>query len=89
MAGAQDRYADVSHFHPDVFDFGSVVGNINKRPESRANGKQKCAEGIVYFLMGSRIRGVLVRNLLDKVDVMRALIGNPLASLSDRQSITA
>jgi 3-phenylpropionate/trans-cinnamate dioxygenase ferredoxin reductase subunit len=77
MAGAQEHYTYMPYFFSDLFDLGyEAVGEIDSRLESRAEWKEKNVKGIVYYLKGTKIHGVLLCNIWDKVDAARAAIRN-------------
>jgi hypothetical protein len=50
------------------------VGEVESRHETVADWKEPNREGVVYYLDGGRVRGVLLWNVWDKVDDARALI---------------
>jgi 3-phenylpropionate/trans-cinnamate dioxygenase ferredoxin reductase component len=78
MAGAGQRYDHLPFFYSDLFDLGyEAVGNVDAKLQTFADWKEKFREGVVYYLEGGRVRGVLLWNTWDQVDAARALIGEP------------
>jgi NADPH-dependent 2,4-dienoyl-CoA reductase/sulfur reductase-like enzyme len=75
MAGAEEPYDHLPFFYSDLFDLGyEAVGEVDSRHETVADWKEPNREGVVYYLDGGRVRGVLLWNVWDKVDEARALI---------------
>ena len=54
-----------------------AVGELDPRGETVADWKDPFREGVVYYLAGGRVRGVLLWNTWDQVDAARALIAEP------------
>jgi 3-phenylpropionate/trans-cinnamate dioxygenase ferredoxin reductase subunit len=78
MAGAGARYDHLPFFYSDLFDLGyEAVGDLDVRHETYADWKEKYREGVVYYLEGGRVRGVLLWNTWEQVDAARALIAEP------------
>jgi NADPH-dependent 2,4-dienoyl-CoA reductase/sulfur reductase-like enzyme len=75
MAGAPVRYEHLPFFYSDLFDLGyEAVGEIDARHRAIAQWKTPFREGVVYYVDGPRVRGVLLWNTWGKVDAARALI---------------
>jgi NADPH-dependent 2,4-dienoyl-CoA reductase/sulfur reductase-like enzyme len=75
LAGVEEPYDHLPFFYSDLFDLGyEAVGEIDSRHETVADWKEPNREGVVYYLDGGRVRGVLLWNVWDKVDEARALI---------------
>lgn len=75
MAGAGERYDHLPFFYSDLFDLGyEAVGDVDARHETVADWKDPYREGVVYYLDGGRVRGVLLWNTWGQVDAARALI---------------
>jgi hypothetical protein len=53
------------------------VGELDPRLETVADWKVPCREGVVYYLRGGRVRGVLLWNVWEQVDAARRLIAEP------------
>jgi len=65
-------------FYSDLFDRGyEAVGDLDPRLETVADWKDPFREGVVYYLRGGRVRGVLLWNVWEQVDNARRLIGQP------------
>ena len=78
MAGAGLRYDHLPFFYSDLFDRGyEAVGEVDARLETVADWKEEFKEGVVYYLEGGRVRGVLLWNTWGQVDAARALIAEP------------
>ena len=75
MAGASERYTHLPFFYSDLFDLGyEAVGRLDPRLETVASWKTPFREGVVYYLDGDRVRGVLLWGIFGQVDAARALI---------------
>ncbi len=78
MTGASVEYRHVPMFYSDLFDLGyEAVGEIDSRLETFADWKVPFREGVVYYLQGDRVRGVLLWNTWGQVDNARALLAEP------------
>jgi 3-phenylpropionate/trans-cinnamate dioxygenase ferredoxin reductase component len=78
MAGDPTPYSHVPFFYSDLFDLGyEAVGELDPRGETVSDWKTPLREGVVYFLSGGRVRGVLLWNTWGQVDAARALIAEP------------
>lgn len=68
MAGAGEPFSNnIPYFWSDMFDLGyEVMGHIDSRMETVADWKDEFKEGVVYYLEGARVRGVLLWNMWDK-----------------------
>jgi 3-phenylpropionate/trans-cinnamate dioxygenase ferredoxin reductase component len=78
MAGAGRRYDHLPFFYSDLFDLGyEAVGDVSSRHQTVADWKAKYREGVIYYLEGGRVRGVLLWNVWNQVDAARALIAEP------------
>jgi NADPH-dependent 2,4-dienoyl-CoA reductase/sulfur reductase-like enzyme len=75
MAGAQVSYDHLPSFYSDLFELGyEAVGEIDARHEVVASWKTPMREGVVHYLAGGRVRGVLLWNVWGQVDAARALV---------------
>jgi len=75
MAGANEAYEHLPFFYSDLFEFGyEAVGEVDARLETVADWKEPFREGVVYYLAGGRVRGVLLWNVWNQVDAARRLI---------------
>jgi len=78
MAGQATPYDHLPFFYSDLFDLGyEAVGDLDARQETFADWKERFREGVIYYLKGGRVRGVLLWNTFGKVDAARALIAQP------------
>ena len=67
MAGAGEPFSNIPYFWSDMFDLGyEVMGHIDSGMETTADWKDEFKEGVVYYLEGTRVRGVLLWNMWDK-----------------------
>jgi len=75
MAGAHRPYTYIPFFYSDLFDLGfEAVGEVDASLDTHAVWKQEFREGIVFYLQGDVVRGVLLWNVWEKVDWARRLI---------------
>jgi len=78
MAGQGEPYHHLPFFYSDLFERGyEAVGELDARLESFSDWKDPFKEGVIYYLKGGRVRGVLLWNVWGKVDEARALIAAP------------
>jgi NADPH-dependent 2,4-dienoyl-CoA reductase/sulfur reductase-like enzyme len=78
MAGAGRQYDHLPMFYSDLFDLGyEAVGDVSARHQTVVDWKKQFREGVVYYLEGGRVRGVLLWNTWGQVDAARALIAEP------------
>lgn len=75
MAGAHKPYTYMPYFFSDLFEFGyEAVGDIDSRLESFEDWEKQNEKGVIYYLKDSRIRGVMMCNVWEKVEAARELI---------------
>lgn len=75
MAGDDTPYEHLPFFYSDLFELGyEAVGLTDSRLETVSDWRQPFREGVVYYLEGGRVRGVLLWNTWNQVDAARALI---------------
>lgn len=75
MAGAGERYDSLPFFYSDLFDLGyEAVGRLDRRLEVVVSWKEPFREGVVYYLDGDRVRGVLLWGVFGQVDAARRLV---------------
>ncbi len=75
MAGDAVAYDHLPFFYSDLFDLGyEAVGELDARHDVVSDWKQPFREGVVFFLGGGRVRGVLLWNVWGQVEAARALI---------------
>jgi NADPH-dependent 2,4-dienoyl-CoA reductase/sulfur reductase-like enzyme len=78
MAGEDAPYNQLPFFYSDLFDLGyEAVGTLDARLTTVEQWVTPYREGVVYYLEGGRVRGVLLWNTWDQVDAARALIAEP------------
>jgi 3-phenylpropionate/trans-cinnamate dioxygenase ferredoxin reductase component len=77
MAGAAGDYTGLPFFYSDLFDLGyEAVGLLDTRLQVVEDWREPYREGVVYYLDGGRVRGVLLWNVWDQVNAARALIAS-------------
>ena len=76
MAGADDGpYTHLPFFYSDLFDLGyEAVGTLDSRLQTASDWKTPFREGVVYYLDGGRVRGVLLWSTWGQVDAARRLL---------------
>jgi 3-phenylpropionate/trans-cinnamate dioxygenase ferredoxin reductase subunit len=75
MAGMIEGYDHLPFFYSDLFELGyEAVGEVDSHLETFADWKRPNEEGIVYYLKGGRVRGVLLWNVWGQVEAARQLI---------------
>ena len=78
MAGAGKPYEHLPFFYSDLFDLGyEAVGDLDARHQTVVDWKKEYREGVIYYVEGGRVRGVLLWNVWEQVDAARALIAEP------------
>jgi NADPH-dependent 2,4-dienoyl-CoA reductase/sulfur reductase-like enzyme len=83
MAGAHEPFTYMPFFFSDLFEFGyEAVGEIDSRLTTFADWQEENKTGVIYYLDGDRLRGIMMCNVWEKVDAARALIQR-------RQPVTA
>ena len=75
MAGMTEPYEHLPFFYSDMFELGyEAVGEVDSHLETFADWKRPNEEGVVYYLRGDRVRGVLLWNVWGQVEAARKLI---------------
>lgn len=75
MTGANEPYDYLPFFFSDLFEFSyEAVGEINPQLETFADWQEENRTGVIYFLKESKVRGVMMCNVWEKVDEARQLI---------------
>jgi NADPH-dependent 2,4-dienoyl-CoA reductase/sulfur reductase-like enzyme len=78
IAGAGESYDYLPFFYSDLFDLGyEAVGELDSRSQIVEDWQEKYQKGVLYYLNGGRVTGVLLWNEWDKVDAAREVIGLP------------
>jgi 3-phenylpropionate/trans-cinnamate dioxygenase ferredoxin reductase component len=75
MAGAKEKYHYLPFFYSDLFDLGyEAVGDLDSKLETVEDWKEPFREGVIYYLLDDKIRGVLLWNTWGQLDNARELI---------------
>ena len=75
MAGASITYDYSPLFYSDLFDLGyEAVGELDARLELVTDWQEPYQKGVIYYLRGDRVCGVLLWNTWDQVEAARTLI---------------
>ncbi len=78
MAGQPGRYETLPSVYSTLFDLTyDAVGDLDPRLPVVYDWEEPFQKGAVYYLDGSRVRGVLLWNLSRGLDVARQLIAGP------------
>jgi NADPH-dependent 2,4-dienoyl-CoA reductase/sulfur reductase-like enzyme len=78
MTGEDEPYTTLPFFYSDMFDLGyEAVGTLDDRLDIVEQWTQPYHEGVVYYLDGGRVRGVLLWNVWGQVEAARELIVEP------------
>ncbi len=78
MAGASEAYDHLSYFYSDLFELGyEAVGELDPHQETFVDWKEPFKKGVVYYLAGGKVRGVLLWNVWDTVPAARLLMAEP------------
>jgi len=78
MAGSGEAYHHLPFFYSDLFELGyEAVGRLDPALETFADWKEPFREGVVYYLLGGRVKGVLLWNVWGKVEAAREMISRP------------
>ena len=77
MAGESIQYDHLPMFYSDLFDLGyEAVGEMNSMMQTFADWQEPFQQGVVYYLNGDRVRGVLLWNVWGQVEAARRLIAD-------------
>lgn len=75
MAGTNRPFEYLPYFWSDLFDLGfEAVGELDSRFHTIQDWKEEFREGVVYYLDGGKLKGILLWNVWEKVDDARRLI---------------
>jgi NADPH-dependent 2,4-dienoyl-CoA reductase/sulfur reductase-like enzyme len=78
MAGAAEPYLHLPSFYSDLFEMGyEAVGELDARLTIAADWTDPFQEGVLYYLEGGRVRGVLLWNVWEQVPAARQLVAEP------------
>lgn len=77
MAGAHELFTYLPYFFSDLFEFGyEAIGEVDSRMETFADWQKENETGVIYYLRDGKVRGVMMCNVWDKVEIARELIKN-------------
>ena len=75
MAGAHEPYTYQPYFFSDLFEFGyEATGEVDSKMETFADWQKENDTGVIYYLREGKVRGVMMCNVWDKVEMARELI---------------
>jgi NADPH-dependent 2,4-dienoyl-CoA reductase/sulfur reductase-like enzyme len=75
MAGAGEPFGHIPDFWSDLFEFNyQAVGEISAALETFADWQKENDTGVIYYLEGGKVRGVMCCNLKDRLEAARDLI---------------
>lgn len=78
MAGRPASYDLLPSFYSDLFELGyEAVGDLDARLETVEDWQDPFQKGVVYYLDGGRVRGVLLWQVWGRLDAARQLIAEP------------
>ena len=75
MAGAGEPFTYMPYFFSDLFEFGyEAVGVVDSALTTFTDWQEENETGVVYYLEGGRVRGMMLCNIWGKLDEARTLI---------------
>jgi 3-phenylpropionate/trans-cinnamate dioxygenase ferredoxin reductase subunit len=78
MAGESTPYHYLPYFYSDLFDLGyEAIGLVDSQLETIPDWSDPYRKGVIYYLQGRRVRGVLLWNVWEKLEAARDLISEP------------
>ncbi len=78
LAGAGETYTHIPMFYSDLFELGyEAVGELSSKLEIVTEWEEPFKKGVLYYLEGDRVRGVLLWNVWKAVPAARALLAEP------------
>jgi NADPH-dependent 2,4-dienoyl-CoA reductase/sulfur reductase-like enzyme len=78
MAGANELYEHLSYFYSDLFDLGyEAVGEIDSRAETFIDWQEPFKKGVIYYLSGGKVKGVLLWNVWGARPAAKVLLEAP------------
>jgi len=78
MAGQTEPYHHLPFFFSDLFELGyEAVGELDSRLDVVADWSEPNRTGVIYYLRGAQVRGVLLWNVWNQVEAARRLIAQP------------
>lgn len=78
MTGAEVDYDYLPFFYSDLFDLGyEAVGEVDSRLEVVSDWEEPYRKGVIYYLDGGHVQGVLLWGVSGKIEAARDLIFEP------------
>jgi 3-phenylpropionate/trans-cinnamate dioxygenase ferredoxin reductase component len=75
MAGADEAYTHTPFFYSDLFELGyEAVGELSSKLEMVVDWQEPFQKGVIYYLEGGRVHGVLLWNVWEKIKDATALM---------------
>ncbi len=75
MAGEPTPYHHQPFFYSDLFELGyEAVGDLDSRMETVVDWQEPFRKGVVYYMQGGSVQGVLLWDIWGQVDAARSLI---------------
>lgn len=75
MAGDSSPYHYLPFFYSDLFDLGyEAIGQLSSDLETVAEWSEPFRKGVILYLREQQVRGVILWNVWEKLEVARALI---------------
>jgi NADPH-dependent 2,4-dienoyl-CoA reductase/sulfur reductase-like enzyme len=75
MAGADEAYTHTPYFYSDLFELSyEAVGELSSKLEMISDWQEPFQKGVIYYLEGGRVRGVLLWNVRKKMKEAAALL---------------
>ncbi|MBS4099441.1 MAG: FAD-dependent oxidoreductase [Sulfuricella sp.] len=75
MAGAREAFTYQPYFFSDLFEFGyEATGLVSPKLETVTDWRKENETGVIYYLADQKIRGIMLCNVWDKMDIARELI---------------
>ncbi|HET8791306.1 MAG TPA: FAD/NAD(P)-binding oxidoreductase, partial [Modicisalibacter sp.] len=77
MAGSQEAYRYTPYYYSNVFDMSyQAVGTLDSSLTTIEDWAEPLKKGVVYYLDGDRVAGVLLWNVKDKLDAARDVLAD-------------
>jgi len=75
LAGAGEPFGHIPDFWSDLFEFNyQAVGEISSALDTFADWQKENDTGVIYYLEGGKVRGVMCCNMKDRLEAARELI---------------
>ena len=76
MVSVNDTYTHIPYFFSDLFEFGyEAVGDVNTELEIFADWNEQFKTGVLYYLSDNNVKGIMLCNRWNKIDITRETIG--------------